>query len=233
MPPKCKLPAGKNYCIHLLENKLRSTFNDNKRILFSSMKNMLLQNDNFLNESSFKFGTYYFYAIWERMIDKAFGIKNKEEYFPKSKWTLYYSREKYNYPLQPDSIMFFNDKFFILDAKYYKYGISKNLNDLPNSSSITKQIVYGEYLIKSKNQNEVYNAFLMPYNKINNLFGLNQNFENIGFANGEWRSNLKTYEVIKGILIDTKFLMQNYDRQYHELKKCLSKSIGIKRKNHA
>lgn len=229
MPPKFKLPASKNYCIHLLENKLHSTFNDNKRILFNSMKNTLLQSDNSLNESSFKFGTYYFYAIWEKMIDKAFGIKNKEEFFPKSKWTLYFSDEKDNYPLQPDSIMFFNDKIFILDAKYYKYGISKNINDLPNSSSIIKQIVYGEYLAKSKAKNEVYNAFLMPYNKLNNPFRINQNFKNIGFANGEWRTNLKKYENIQGILIDTKFLMQNYDRQcYSKLREYLSKSIEKK-----
>ncbi|WRC44707.1 hypothetical protein E5L24_00890 [Helicobacter pylori] len=47
----------------------------------------------------------------------------------------------------------------------------------------------------------------MPFNRFNNPLKLGNIFENIGFANGEWRDNLKQYENIQGILIDTKFLM--------------------------
>lgn len=111
MPPKFKLPADKNYCIYRLENRLNSTFNDDKKILFQSMKNILLQDDNILDKTDFKFGTYYFYVVWERMIDRAFGIKNKEVYFPKTKWNLRRSDQKPDYLLQPDSIMLFDDKF--------------------------------------------------------------------------------------------------------------------------
>ena len=213
IPPKFRLPANKNHCISLLENRLNSTFDDSKRVLFSSMRNMLLQSDNSLDKSSFKFGTYNFYAIWERMIDRAFGIKDKNRYFPKTKWILNYSSQKHNFPLQPDSIMIFKDKFYILDAKYYKYGITANPNDLPDSSSITKQITYGEYAAKLEDGKEIYNAFLMPFNRLNNPLNLNNIFENIGFANGEWRDNVIKYENIQGILIDTKFLMQNYNKK--------------------
>ncbi|WP_208350310.1 LlaJI family restriction endonuclease, partial [Helicobacter pylori] len=65
MPPKFNLPADKNYCTYLLENKLNNIFNDDKKILFQSMKNILLQDDNILDKTDFRFGTHHFYVIWE------------------------------------------------------------------------------------------------------------------------------------------------------------------------
>ncbi len=224
MPPKFKLPTDKNYCIYLLENRLNNTFNDDKKILFQSMKNILLQDDNILDKTDFKFGTYSFYVVWERMIDRAFGIKNKEVYFPKIKWNLWRSNQNPDYLLQPDSIMLFGDKIYILDAKYYKYGISGVASDLPNSASIIKQIVYGEYAAKRETKKEIYNIFLMPFNRFNNPLKLSNIFENIGFANGEWRDNLKQ-KIIQGILIDTKFLMQNYNKKSNNLLKLLAKNV--------
>ncbi|MGN8484971.1 LlaJI family restriction endonuclease [Helicobacter pylori] len=231
MPSKFNLPTDKNYCIYLLENKLNNTFNDDEKILFQSMKNILLQDDNILDKTDFKFGTYHFYVVWERMIDKAFGIKNKEVYFPKTKWNLRRSNQNPDYSLQPDSIMLFGDKIYILDAKYYKYGISGVASDLPNSASIIKQIVYGEYAAKLETKKEVYNIFLMPFNRFNNPLKLGNIFENIGFANGEWRGNLKQYENIQGILIDTKFLMQNYNKKSNDLLKLLAKNVEETKNN--
>ncbi len=225
MPSKFNLPTDKNYCIYLLENKLNNTFSDDKKILFQSMKNILLQDDNILDKTDFKFGTYHFYVVWERMIDKAFGIKNKEVYFPKTKWNLRRSNQNPDYSLQPDSIMLFGDKIYILDAKYYKYGISGVASDLPSSTSIIKQIVYGEYAAKRETKKEIYNVFLMPFNRFNNPLKLGNILENIGFANGEWRDNLKQYENIQGILMDTKFLMQNYNKKSNDLLKLLAKNV--------
>ncbi len=225
VPPRFKLPADKNYCIYRLENRLNSTFNDDRKILFQSMKNILLQDDNTLDKTDFKFGTYHFYVIWERMIDKAFGIKNKKVYFPETKWNLRCSDQNPDYLLQLDSIMLFNDKIYILDAKYYKYGISGVASDLPSSTSIIKQIVYGEYVAKRETKKEIYNIFLMPFNRFNNLLKLSNIFENIGFANEKWRDNLKQYENIQGILMDTKFLMQNYNKKSNDLLKLLAKNV--------
>ncbi len=225
MPPKFKLPTDKNYCIYLLEHRLNSTFNDDKKILFQSMKNILSQNDNILDKTDFKFGTYYFYIVWERMIDRAFGIKNKEGYFPQTKWNLRCSNQNLDYLLQPDSIMLFGDKIYILDAKYYKYGISGDASDLPHSASIIKQIAYGEYAAQRETKKEIYNIFLMPFNRSNNPLKLSHIFENIGFANGEWRDNTKQYEKIQGILIDTRFLMQNYNKKSDDLLKLLADKV--------
>lgn len=65
--------------------------------------------------------------------------------------------------------MLYNNNIYVLDAKYYKYGATKNRFDLPESASINKQITYGEYIDAQadlKNPDSViYNAFLMPFDK--------------------------------------------------------------------
>ena len=62
--------------------------------------------------------------------------------------------------------------YLYYDAKYYRYGDSKDPTELPRSTSINKQITYGEYVAtdpKFKDENghapPVYNVFLMPFNK--------------------------------------------------------------------
>lgn len=53
----------------------------------------------------------------------------------------------------------------------------------------------------------------MPYNKQNNNFEVKINgiFENIGKAIMEWK-NSKSYTEIQGLLVDTRFLIYNYDK---------------------
>lgn len=227
-PPRISMPTNKKMCISILDNKLKETFDDRKRILFDSMKKILLQKNHKTNGSNFRFGTYHFHIIWEQMIDKIFGIKNKEKYFPSTTWYLS-SKEKPNYPLQPDTIMIFDDKIYVLDAKYYKFGISKNANDLPNSSSIVKQISYAEYIQKLNKETKIYNAFLFPYNKYKNCFNFQKNFENFGYALGEWKNNDKSFEYIQGILVDTRFLIENYTRKsktiFYELVDSIENSL--------
>ena len=213
--------------LNVLKNKLGNTNNDVKKRLFKSMIEMLEFMDGDTNNVQFYFGTDNFETIWERLIDKAFGIKNKDDYFPKSKWNLQYGKTKSLHPLQPDTIMIYNDNVYVLDAKYYKYGRTGNPQDLPNASSINKQITYGEYIQKSKNidGDNIFNAFLIPYNKNQNPFNSNLTCLNIGEGIGEWKKNKLKYEHIQGILIDIKYLMYNYtgDTKYNTLQ--LAKSI--------
>ena len=145
------------------------------------------------------FGTDYFERVWEGMIDKAFGIEDKQKYFPHSRWLLNYGRDKEKNPLMPDTIMIYNGKFYVLDAKYYRYGVSGNSEHLPNSSDINKQITYGEYIAQhSQIPNEkLFNAFLLPYNMNNNPFGLKLTFGNFGEAVGDWKENIHYYERVR------------------------------------
>ena len=118
----------------------------------------------------FYFGTDSFEYVWEKLIDRVFGIKDKQNYFPKTRWKLK-GKVKENVALEPDSIMLYNNQIYVLDAKYYRYGITGIPIHLPESSSINKQITYGEYIYTQRRFKEqygedvpVYNAFLMPYN---------------------------------------------------------------------
>lgn len=198
--------------IAILTVKLGAANDDRKRKLFQAMKDMLEYMDEKTSERQFYFGTDDFDHVWEKLIDRAFGEKNKGEYFPSSRWLLSHGKYKEKRPLMPDTIMIHNGKYYILDAKYYKYGWTGIPAHLPNGSSINKQITYGEYLEKYKgiDTHSLFNAFIMPYNMKNNFFELTNVVENIGEAVGDWRRNKKYYERIQGIVIDTRYLMYHY-----------------------
>lgn len=196
----------------ILNVKLVNTNDDRKRNLFQAMKDMLQFMDEKTSDKEFYFGTDDFDHVWEKLIDCAFGERNKDQYFPRSRWLLDYGRNKEKRPLMPDTIMIYNGKYYILDAKYYKYGCTGIPEHLPNGSSINKQITYGEYLEKYKgvNANSLFNAFIMPYNMTDNFFDLTESVGNIGEAVGDWRRNKKYYERIQGIVMDTRYLMYHY-----------------------
>ena len=112
----------------------------------------------------------------------------------------------------PDSIMIYNGKYYVFDAKCYRYGWTGNPDHLPNASSISKQVTYGEYLEKAHGigNDSLFNAFIMPYNMAKNYFKLTSVVGNIGEAVGDWRENKKYYERIQGIVMDTRYLMYHY-----------------------
>ena len=51
------------------------------------------------------FGTNDFDHVWERLIDTAFGVKDKDQYFPRTRWLLDYGKIKDKKPLMPDTII--------------------------------------------------------------------------------------------------------------------------------
>ena len=72
----------------------------------------------------------------------------------------------------------------------------------------------------------------MPFNKDDNPFWkidnqgnlvpcITTDIGNIGEAVGDWKANMKNYERVQGIVMDTRFLMYNYismpDQQKQEL----------------
>ena len=73
-----------------------------------------------------------------------FGESNKDIYFPHAKWHIINREKTESSALEPDTVMKLNGKFYILDAKYYKFGITGLPMHLPATSSIQKQITYGD-----------------------------------------------------------------------------------------
>lgn len=213
--------------IIILNDKLVHTNDDKDKKLFKAMKDMLEYMDEKTSEKQFYFGTDNFQGVWERLIDRMFGEKDKDKYLPRTRWLLDYGKYKEKRPLIPDSIMVYNGKYYVLDAKYYRYGWTGNPDDLPNASSINKQITYGEYIQRTKSlaNNSLFNAFLMPYNMADNYFGLTEPFGNIGEAIGDWKSNKQNFQRIQGVVVDTRYIMYHYTGSPQKFKIALADCI--------
>ena len=134
MPEPPLIPFDVKRFIITLNDKLATTNNDKDKRLFKSMMDMLEYMGEKTSEKQFYFGTDYFEGVWEKLIDRVFGVKNKKDYFPRTRWHLQKGNYKEKFPLEPDSIMIHDGKIYVLDAKYYRYGISGNPNHLPDSS---------------------------------------------------------------------------------------------------
>lgn len=224
MPEKPGNHPDNKESIYILEKKLAATHNDNEQNLFSAMLQMIRYIDEQSSEKQYFFGTDFFDRVWEKMIDKAFGVDNKEQYYPHPHWYLDYGRQKNNVPLQPDSIMLYNGKTYVLDAKLYRYGFSGVPDHLPPGPDINKQITYAEYIKKNRSDvsaDSLYNAFILPFNKEDNPFyrmdsdgnvvpDITDDIGNFGEATGDWKPSPEKYERIQGIVLDTRYLMYNY-----------------------
>ena len=212
VPPEPKTGLTKKMMLSVVNDKLQNTFNDRNKQLFRNMIAVIkaMKDD---AKSEFRYGTYRFEYVCEKMIDRVFGIPEKEEYFPKTTWNLSDGREHDNAFLEPDTIMLINGRVYVLDAKYYKFGWSGAPGHLPESTSINKQITYGEYIaegkqfVKDGKHPEVYNAFIMPYDSQGKRFPTGTSIHYIGSATSDWKGGDKKYENVMGILMDVKYLM--------------------------
>lgn len=231
LPPKPAIEKNTKMFLSVLGDKLARINNDKDKRLFSAMIAVLQYVDEQTNQKRFRFGTDTFEYVWEKLIDRVFGIKDKYKFFPRTKWRLK-GKVKDNHALEPDTIMLCNGKIFILDAKYYRYGVTGKPIHLPASSSINKQITYGEYIYTQDrfkreygDDIRVYNAFLMPYNSAENVFGLNSVYGNIGEARGDWKSNEHDYERVQGMVVDIRYLMYHYSGSHSDKIMRLANSI--------
>ena len=212
LPSKPRLKFNYKLFKSVIREKLGRTFNDKNKKLFRNMLAIIDYEGENNEQREYKYGTNRFEYVWESMIDRVFGIEKKEQYFPKTTWIL--SERKYdNASLEPDTIMIVNNDVYVLDAKYYKYGATRRPWDLPESTSINKQITYGEYIAEEMKFKKIhgenfktYNAFLMPYNMED--WKATTPIKSIGKATSSWKHGCKEYETIIGVLIDVKHLMK-------------------------
>ena len=226
VPIKPRIKFNKSLFLSIIKTKLSQTFNEKTMLLFNYMIDVIEFLDKSSETKNFTYGTNEFEYIWENMVDSAFGEKNKTKYYPHCYWEINgkeYSSDQLEFKqsaLRPDTIMITdkgteNQKTFVLDSKYYKYGESKHLNHLPMSGSIIKQIAYAEYIENKENSGElkhkskaIYNAFIMPYESKK----ADENMKFVGSARTDYKAEDKPYYKIKAILVDTKWLMENYNR---------------------
>lgn len=229
MPERPTYKLEKTKWIAFLNDKFAQSNNERDKALFKSMIMMIMcLDEKSTHDKQFYFGTERFEYVWQGMIDKVFGISGKEAYFPRATWKERCGNGMPKHTLEPDSIMIIGDKYYILDAKYYRYGYTGNADHLPGSADINKQITYGEYIETNckPGDDKLFNAFIMPFDSKANVFGIDSWCGNVAEATGDWRSiPFKRYEKIQGILIDVRWLMLRLDGNHEREKKVLASEI--------
>ena len=89
---------------------------------------------------------------------------------------------------------------------------------MPETTSIQKQITYGDYIKKNVTKipiENIYNAFLMPYDKERDVFKSDDNIQYVGFAKSTWKDNTTDHEFIHAFLIDLKHVVKTWSRFNH------------------
>ena len=236
LPQVPRIKRNEKLFLSVLKEKMEHTFNEKNKNLFKHMIQIVCNLSDENAPLNYKYGTYRFEYVWEAMIDKVYGIEGKEVYFPKTMWRVD-GKSYNNASLEPDSIMIRGQDIYVLDAKYYKYGSTKWPGDLPESTSINKQITYGEYVARNKGAcSMVYNAFLMPFDSLDDRWKSDPILA-IGEATGDWRTNEQTYERIQGIMIDVKYLMQITVREdmaeINKLADCIESAVRGENANYS
>ena len=134
--------------------------------------------------------------------------------------------------MRPDTIFINDNNFYILDSKYYKYGVTGFNKDLPGTDSIQKQVTYGEFVNINfnldKQYSNIYNAFIIPYNKEENIFNTNEQVHYCGYAKCNWELNNifdKKFLNIAVILLDTKTIIDAYFETNKDIKEWLVNEI--------
>ena len=232
-PQKSTLAFNKSLFCSVIKSKIASTFNEQELLLFKNMLDMILCFDNSNEKKDFIYGTNNFHHVWEELVDQVYGEKDKESFYPKVYWKLGDKKETFTFSnsekrssLRPDTIMITNrgktnQKIFVLDSKYYRYGVTENPNHLPDSASLVKQLAYAEYIDNERNRSKlpkdvcenikdssIYNAFIMPAE--------NRAPKNIGYASADYvlpensQKAEKSYHKIYGILLDVRSLMYRH-----------------------
>lgn len=234
LPMKPRLPLHKDVFLSTLTKELGQTFNNNKKRLLKSMINIINESSEETNKDSTpSFGVHRFEYVWEAMIDYVFGEDNREQYYPKAQWHIISKNglRTESSELRPDTIMKYDGKVFILDAKYYKFGITGLSKHLPNTDSIQKQITYGDYVVQQAfaSPNDVYNAFLMPFCRENDM---DPPYKFVSVGTADWRQygpKTENHNYVLGLLVDTRFLVSTCTKhnidEIQRLSSCIEKSL--------
>lgn len=218
--------AIKKSYVAAVDKELSSTFGDVKRVRLTHMKNVLLGLDTAIEGKVFTYGVDKYHGVYEKMIDSIFGtVIDKADFNPAGKWQLVknsFKETTASSELKPDTILIKDKKVYVIDAKFYRFGHSGLESDLPETSSIQKQITYGDFVKTNviDGAKEVYNAFIIPYDmyyegnaKIG--FQSGQVIQYVGYAKSTWKDNSSDHEIIHTFLIDLKHVVKEWCKRNH------------------
>ncbi len=198
--------------VKTLKKELRETNEDTKKEMLMHLLDFM-ENTKFEALKQEKIALKYkeFPYIFQNLVD-CIGIKNRDEFNPKSVYCDWKSQEKYsNIRIDsslPDTIVMDDIenpcKVYLFDAKYKEEG------KLPNEYDIFKQIRYMTYLkglLKKKLSNKKFknvqfkNAFILPKNLEDKLLEIAPFYATT--------LDLKEKEKIYVVYVNTKYLIEN------------------------
>lgn len=222
--PKLTNSLLKKY-INAIKVELKRTFDDMKQARLQHMLKVLLGVEESKDNSTIVYGVDKYHYIYERMIDAVFGnVIDISKFNPNAHWYLKKPNcdrlEKIEASsLRPDTIRLEDNEqvAYVLDAKYYRYGTTGKVDDLPATTSIEKQITYAEHIKTNFNSKiaKIHNVFVLPYSKYHNKFGLNGNLEYIGYSKANWKDSTLDNgcdNIVHAFLIDTKHLISTWSQ---------------------
>ena len=222
---------NKRRYLYVINSELCHAYSDMVRCRLQQMKNIITGLDEELaSTKELTYGVNSYENVFEAMVDMLFStVDDIRKYYPYAWYDLQVDHNTHlTAPLRPDTIMIKGRTAYILDAKYYRYGITFDAADLPETTSIQKQITYGDHIKKNMTEtiDNVYNAFVLPYSKTDNAYKdkLNRDIEYIGYAGAEW-SKSDIHSKIAVILIDTTYLIQHWSNHDNDISYDLSREI--------
>lgn len=153
------------FMCYRVQKELGKTFNSYKQMLLRHLLTILKGRQGKIKAVSFCMHDKEFEYVFEFLVNSVFGTENVHEFYNEYNYIMKddgkYSASK----LRPDTIMKNdggNPDFYVIDAKYYNYGYTRDPRDLPQASAIAKQIGYNFYLSGSKGKS-FYSVFLLPF----------------------------------------------------------------------
>ena len=206
-----------NYYNNVIDKELKNTNNDKKKLLLINIKNII--NDCSNSDNTIRtFGTYYYEYAFEKIIDKIFGSEEDlSKYYPTALWYLDGDKKGFeSSKLREDTIWKGNNKIYIIDSKYYRYGIELTDALLPKTSSIHKQIVYGDYVFNKLKKEEgrnykIYNVFVIPSNRDDFL-------EYKGYAKMKLLDDDKDFKYVYLLFINMNQLIEKYfNKEFNQI----------------
>lgn len=236
---------SKTEMIDILQWEIENTFDDSKIKRFEHMLSVLtdVQADEKESTGRYTYGVYNYSYIFERMIDSMFGNVNKlqlKKYFPKGIWRVsnamnsygnkYFNSDQYKTIdasiLMPDTVYEMEDKVFIIDSKFYRFGGGERTKTgLPDTSSIQKQITYAQHALK-KTAKTIYNVFIIPFDCMR--YNVDEVYYDGSYAVPEWIDPpYSNYHLIPIYLVDFTYVLRAHGRRTKYLDYFLKDVVNV------
>ena len=199
----------KDEYLYEVKKRMDSTFEEVRKIRLLHMSNIIRSSSVGITNRTVEYGVDRFDHVFEEVINQLFGKGvDTSDYYPGADYHLLDPPGSFpSSKLRPDTIMIDDETVYILDSKFYRYGVTNSRSDLPPSNSIQKQMTYAEY-VKQKCPyfKHIFNAFIIP----------TKNKESkakwCGYAQSEWKNNDEEYQKIHIILVDLRSVMISWMR---------------------